>query len=151
MKADTDAEFDTYIDHKCLDDEALESPINLKTHYHEELVFRNASELREFQKVTGDGGLSLSDKAKELRKWYQRSIKRKLNDFENNQAPWRDLKDYQPLFEEMRQYERVIVFGGCSLSILKGLLEYDDSLSKKVEYYQQGVGSFCNLTIIPIA
>lgn len=140
MKADADAHFDTYIDHKCLDG-ALQRPINLKTHYHEELVFRNALELYEFRDVTKNKELSPSDKAQKLREWYTKSIERKLSDFKDNQEPWRDLKDYQPLFEQMKQYERVIVFGGCSLSILQELLQYDDSLSKKVEYYQQGVGS----------
>lgn len=150
MKADSHAAFDTYIDHKCLNG-ALKRPINLKTHYHEELVFRNAEELYEFRDVTGNNKLSLSEKAQRLRDWYIKSIERKLSEFENNQEPWQDLEDYRPLFEQMKQYERVIVFGGCSLSILKELLEYDDSLSKKVEYYQQGVGSFCNSTILPTA
>lgn len=143
MKADAHATFDAYIDHKCLG-RALERPINLKTHYHEELVFRNREELTKFRDVTEDN-ISLEEKAEKLREWYKESIKRKLNDFEDNQEPWRDLKDYEPLFEEMRQYERVIVFGGCSLSILQELLsKHDDSLSKKVEYYQQGVSPFCN-------
>lgn len=147
MKADAHAAFDTYIDHKCLNG-ALKRPINLKTHYHEELVFRNANELRQFQKVT-EADIPLEKKAENLRVWYDECIKRKLSDFENNQEPWRDLKDYQPLFEQMKQYERVIVFGGCSLSILQQLLlQHDDSLSKKVEYYQQGVGLFCDLTIV---
>lgn len=150
MKADAHATFDTYIDHKCLDG-ALERPINLKTHYHEELVFRNEKELTKFLNVT-KADISLEEKAKQLRDWYDESIERKLNDFENKQEPWRDLKDYRPLFDEMRQYERVIVFGGCSLSILQKLLEQrDDSLSKKVEYYQQGVSLLCVLTIVTVS
>lgn len=144
MKTDDRPAFDTYIDHHCLE-KALESPINLKTHYHEELVFRTAQELREFKAITGEN-LALPDKAQELRRWYDKAIDRKLMDFANNQEPWTDLKDYQPLFNKMRQYDRVIVFGGCSLTILKEILEeQNDSLSKKVEYYQQGVRLDYNL------
>lgn len=143
MKADPHTAFDTYIDYKCLNG-ALQSPINLRTHYHEELIFRNAEELEVFRAITQDDGLSLDNKVTKLREWYDRSIKRKLNDFENNKAPWRELRKYQPLFEEMSRYERIIVFGGCSLSILHELLQCDDSLCKKVEYYLQGVSSFCN-------
>ncbi|KAJ4391682.1 hypothetical protein N0V93_005301 [Gnomoniopsis smithogilvyi] len=138
MKTDGQPAFDAYIDRRCLR-EGLESPINLKTHYHEELVFRTAEELTEFEKIK-DKEIPLSDKAKELRTWYKHSIDRKLRDFENIK-PWQDLQDYQVLFDEMRQKDRVIVFGGCSLTILKELLKQDDSLSRKVEYYQQG-GTF---------
>lgn len=140
MNTDAKPSFDTYIDHKCLG-RSLESPINLKTHYHEELVFRTARELREFKTIT-EKNIPLSEKAEYLRKWYEKAIERKLGDFGNRQEPWRDLTDYQLLFDEMRQYDRVIVFGGCSMTILKEMLEQrNDSLSKRVEYYQQGVCS----------
>lgn len=140
MHAEDSPAFDTYIDHKCLN-EGLESPINLKTHYHEELVFRTAKELNEFRTIT-ESSTPLPDKAEELRRWYEGAISRKLREFENinNKEPWIDLDDYEVLFEEMRKSKRVIVFGGCSLTILKAILESkNDSLSKKVEYYQQGV------------
>lgn len=137
MKTDGSPAFDAYIDRNCLR-KGLESPINLKTHYHEELIFRTAKELIEFKNITKKD-IPAPDKAEKLRWWYNESIERKLREF-NNEKPWRDLEDYQGLFSQMREYERVIVFGGCSLTILKELLEQeDDSLSKKVEYYQQGV------------
>jgi hypothetical protein len=41
--------FETYIDVACLDQ--LESPINLKTHYHDELVARSAEELKAFREI----------------------------------------------------------------------------------------------------
>lgn len=147
MKTDGRPVFDTYIDNRCLNS-GLESPINLKTHYHEELVFRTATELKEFKRITEEQ-IELSDKAVKLRAWYRESIDRKLKEF-NNTRPWQDLQDYQELFNIMRQYDRVIVFGGCSLTILKELLEeHDDDLSKKVEYYQQGVRLYYNLNKPP--
>lgn len=142
--------FDCYVDTACLDH--LGSPINLKTHWHEELVFRTAGELKEFQHITAmpiDDEARVEARRDKLRKWYDRAIGRKLADF-GGQPPFKDLMDYGELFDKMENYDRVIFFGGCSLTILQQILERDNRpglgdkhrrLGKKVEYYQQGVSN----------
>lgn len=133
--------FDAYVDCKCLD--TLLSPINLKLHSHEELVFRTASELQDFRTIT-ESDEDVSNKSVKLREWYEGAITRKKeSDFDNAQ-PWTDLEDsndYDKLFDEMNEYERVNIFGGCSLTILNDLLQQErrDGLSGKIAYYQQGV------------
>ncbi|CAN8096668.1 unnamed protein product [Discula destructiva] len=139
MRTTSGPSFDTYVDCKCVS--ALERPINLKVHSHEELVFRTASELHQFKEII-ERPENTEEKAERLRDWYALAVERKMKDF-GNQQPWRDLEDYDILFDEMDTYDRVIVFGGCSLTVLDQLLQQTsrDSLSKKVAYYQQG-GTF---------
>lgn len=127
--------FDCYVDNVCL--KHLESPINLQTHWHEELVFRTARELKEFQVITD---MRIDDEARQekLRSWYKQAVDRKLGDF-GTERPYKDLTDYGTLFDEMRKYDRIIFFGGCSLTILQHILQEEPLLGKKIEYYQQGV------------
>lgn len=131
--------FDCYVDNACLVD--LESPINLKTHWHEELVFRTAEELEQFQDIS-QMPISNQDEIEarrgELRKWYEKAVRRKKEEL-GGTSPFEDLKDYGTLFEEMRKYDRVVFFGGCSLTILEHILKEEPALAQKVEYYQQGV------------
>lgn len=140
MKTRCSRSFDVYVDNVVLD--RLESPINLKTHYHEELVFRTAEELEEFRHITAmpiDNDEQMESRRNSLRKWYNRAVERKLVDF-GNECPWTDMDTYDLLFNEMKRekYERVIFFGGCSLTILQEILK-EPSLAEKVHYYQQGV------------
>lgn len=131
--------FDTYVDNVVLDH--LESPINLKTHYHEELVFRTANELNEFRTITekpANDESQIEGRRADLRKWYDKALQRKLNEF-GSESPLKDLESYDVLFDEMRKYERVVFFGGCSLTILQHILEKEPELAKKIHYYQQGV------------
>lgn len=140
--------FDCYVDNVCLDH--IDSPINLKTHWHEELVFRTAGELKQFQRITAmsiDSQSEIEDRRDKLRCWYGEAIRRKLGDF-NNEEPYKDLTEYRTLFEEMRKYDRVIFFGGCSLTILEHILKEEPTLGKKVEYYQQGVCSPTRLHLV---
>ncbi|KAF3769694.1 hypothetical protein M406DRAFT_348841 [Cryphonectria parasitica EP155] len=142
MRRHCSREFDVYVDNVVL--QHLESPINLKTHYHEELVFRTADELEEFRNITQkptDNQELIEDRRNQLRSWYEKAIRRKLADDFENEDPLKNLGNYDTLFNEMRKYERVVFFGGCSLTILKGILEQEDSLAKRVHYYQQG-GTF---------
>lgn len=139
MKTRCSRSFDCYVDTACL--AHLESPINLKTHWHEELVFRTAEELHVFQKITSmpiDDDTQIEARRDSLRNWYDKAIERKMGDFDN-QIPYKDLTNYDTLFDEMRKYDRVVFFGGCSLTILHHILEQEPALGKKVEYYQQGV------------
>lgn len=145
--------FDTFIDAACVKEDGpdssaeislqshLESPINLKTHYHEELVFRTAAELEEFQNITkssSDTGNLTGDGLERLKDWYQKAVSRKLKDFgDKNPVEW--LTEYGPLFAKMKKYDRIIFFGGCSLTILHHVLLYEPDLAAKIEYYQQGV------------
>lgn len=139
MRTRCNRAFDCYVDNACLDH--LESPINLKTHWHEELVFRTAGELKDFQLITAmpiNDDAQVEARRNKLRKWYDQAMERKLAEF-GGQRPFKDLMDYDNLFDEMRRYDRVIFFGGCSLTILQHILTRDPALGKKVEYYQQGV------------
>lgn len=138
MKTVPNVDFETYLDHKCLS--SLGCPINLKLHSHDELIFRTAGELENYKGIVGGPG-DIEKKATALRSWYQEAIERKLkNDFQGQQ-PWEDLKEYGTLFDKMDQYDRVVVFGGCSLTLLDALLKSTkhQRLIEKVEYYQQGV------------
>lgn len=131
--------FDIYIDNVALG--FLESPINLKTHYHEELVFRTADELNQFRTITEkpvDDESQIEGRREDLRKWYDAALRRKLDEF-GSESPLKDLESYNVLFDEMRKYERVVVFGGCSLTILQHILEEEPELAKRIHYYQQGV------------
>lgn len=132
--------FDTYIDVACLD--KLASPINLKTHYHDELVARSAKELDDFRAImqmpTSEGP-EVEERRTELRDWYSKALKRKREEF-GGETPFKDLS-YDYLFSEIRKHDRVIFFGGASLTVLQELLEREPSLGKKVHYYQQG-GTF---------
>lgn len=132
--------FDAYIDVACLDE--LESPINLKTHYHDELVARPAEELNEFRAImelpTSDDS-QIEDRRTRLRQWYSKAIARKEEEF-GGQSPFKDL-DYDHLFSEIRNHDQTTFFGGASLTVLQELLKKEPSLGKKVQYFQQG-GTF---------
>lgn len=132
--------FDSYIDVACLD--KLASPINLKTHYHDELVARSAQELNSFRAImempTSEEP-QVEERRTELRKWYDKALKRKEDEF-GGESPLKDLS-YDYLFSEIRKHDRVIFFGGASLTVLQELLEKEPLLGKKIEYYQQG-GTF---------
>lgn len=143
--------FDCYVDNACLDH--LESPINLKTHWHEELVFRTAEELKEFQVITEmpiQNTTQIEARRNELRDWYKKAVKRKTEEF-GGESPFKNLKDYGILFDEMRKHDRVVFFGGCSLTILQHILRLEleePALAHKVEYYQQGVRSIPALDFV---
>jgi hypothetical protein len=132
--------FEAYIDEACLD--KLESPINLKTHYHDELVARSASELNEFRAImempTNEGS-QIEDRRTRLRQWYSKAIERKVDEF-GGQSPFKKL-DYDHLFSEIRNHDQATFFGGASLTVLQELLEKEPELAKKVRYFQQG-GTF---------
>lgn len=132
--------FDAFIDVACLD--KLESPINLKTHYHDELVARSLEELEEFQTIKDmptSEQPQIEARRTRLRQWYTKAIERKEEEF-GGQSPFRDL-DYDQLFKEIRSHDQTTVFGGASLTVLQELLEREPSLAKKVRYFQQG-GTF---------
>lgn len=149
--------FDTYVDRKCLSDDEFKTSISLKTHAHEELFFRSKAELSAFKAII-EKSEDIDARAAEQRDWYDKALDRKLKDF-GGVEPWKDLTDYTELFKELNTYDRVLVFGGCSLTILGRILKSEedsdsqaDSLSKKIEYFQQGVRtdhlgliSFCPL------
>ncbi|KUI55608.1 hypothetical protein VP1G_02893 [Cytospora mali] len=134
--------FNAYLDVHCLED--LEDPINLKTHYHEELVARTAKELDEFREIME---LSTKDQNKvenrrnQLREWYSKAIDRKKREL-GNECILEDLK-YEHLIDEIRNHDKTIAFGGASLTALQNILsrDHDKSLGKKIHYYQQG-GTF---------
>lgn len=132
--------FETYIDVACLD--KLESPINLKTHYHDELVARAAEELKEFRAImelpTSEGS-QVEARRTRLRQWYSKALDRKIEEF-GGQSPIKDL-DYDHLFSEIRKHDKTTFFGGASLTVLQELIEREPSLVKKVHYFQQG-GTF---------
>ncbi|PSS00887.1 hypothetical protein BD289DRAFT_501132 [Coniella lustricola] len=133
--------FVTYVDGVAWDH--LESPINLKTHYHEELVFRTAEELNSFRTITEkpvDTESQIEGRRNDLRKWYEKAIERKLKDF-GSESPLKNLESYDVLFDEMDKYERIVFFGGCSLTILQHILEKRPELAHKIHYFQQG-GTF---------
>lgn len=139
-----DTKFDAYVDRKCLSDAELTTSINLKAHAHEELFFRSKAELNEFKAII-DKTEDVDARAVELRAWYTKALERKLKDF-GGVEPWKDLTDYTELFKELNTYDRVLAFGGCSLTILGKILKSEEnsdsqaaSLSKKIEYFQQGV------------
>ncbi|POS76840.1 hypothetical protein DHEL01_v204771 [Diaporthe helianthi] len=132
--------FEAFIDVDCLD--KLESPINLKTHYHDELVARSLEELDEFQTIKDiptSEQPQIEERRTRLRAWYTKAIKRKVEEF-GGQSPFRDL-DYDHLFGEIRNHNQTTVFGGASLTVLQELLLKEPSLAKKVRYFQQG-GTF---------
>lgn len=76
-----------------------------------------------------------------LRSWYKQAMQRKLEDF-GNEKPYQDLTDYATLFEKMRGFDRIVFFGGCSLTVLQHILQEEPTLSRKIEYYQQGVSNY---------
>lgn len=143
MKAWCSRSFKAYLDVACLSE--LESPINLKTHYHEELVARTAEEMKEFQDITRlptDDKSEIEDRRLKLRNWYERALARKEEDF-GGKCPVEELKDFsdyeKEIFNEIENHDRTIFFGGASLTLLNHLIEKKPALAKKVEYYQQGV------------
>jgi hypothetical protein len=131
--------FEAYIDKDCLD--KLQSPINLKTHYHDELVARSANELKKFLDIMEEtnGESEMEDRRASLREWYSEVIERKKKEF-GGQSPFKKL-DYDDLFNEIRNHDQVTFFGGASLTVLHELLEKQPELGKKVRYFQQG-GTF---------
>ncbi|KAK7703878.1 hypothetical protein SLS64_008823 [Diaporthe eres] len=132
--------FEAYIDVACLD--KLGSPINLKTHYHDELVARPAEELKEFRDImelpTSEGS-QIEDRRTRLRQWYTKALARKVDEF-GGKSPLSEL-DYDHLFSEIRKHDKTTFFGGASLTVLQELLEKEPSLGQKVQYFQQG-GTF---------
>ncbi|KAH8758022.1 hypothetical protein F5883DRAFT_428162 [Diaporthe sp. PMI_573] len=127
--------FEAYIDEASLD--KLESPINLKTHYHDELVARSANELDAFRAIMKES--QIETRRKRLRKWYSKAVERKVEEF-GGQSPFKKL-DYDYLFSEIRKHEQATFFGGASLTLLRELLEKEPELGGKVRYFQQG-GTF---------
>jgi len=132
--------FEAYIDVACLD--KLESPINLKTHYHDELVARPADELKEFRDImempTSEES-QIEERRTSLRLWYKKAIERKEAEF-GGKSPFEELS-YDHLFSEIRNHDQATFFGGASLTVLQELLEKEPLLAKKVRYFQQG-GTF---------
>lgn len=144
MKARCKRSFDAYVDTACL--EHLESPINVKTHYHEELIARNAEEQAEFQQITDlptDDEKMIEDRRIKLRKWYDRALARKKDEFKDtckgDEYLVKNMKDYSVLYDEIESHDRTIFMGGASLTILEHMIRNRPDLAKKVEYYQQGV------------
>lgn len=132
--------FEAYIDVACLD--KLGSPINLKTHYHDELVARSAEELKGFRAIMEmptSQRPQIEDRRTELRHWYTKALQRKIDEF-GGKSPLSNL-DYDHLFSEIRKHDKTTFFGGASLTVLQELLEKEPSLGKKVQYFQQG-GTF---------
>lgn len=134
--------FDAYIDVHCL--ERLEIPINLKTHYHDELVARTAEELDNFRQIMGPEPGDVDEqemqrRRNELRHWYDGALDRKKKEF-GGASPLKDL-DYDHLRSEIRTHDKTVVFGGASLTALQEILEKEPQLGGKIHYYQQG-GTF---------
>lgn len=132
--------FEAYIDTACLHD--LASPINLKTHYHDELVARSFEELEEFQdimNISASEGPEPEGRRSRLQAWYKKALDRKKEEF-GGESPFKELS-YDHLFSEIRKHDRTTFFGGASLTVLRELLEREPSLGKKVHYFQQG-GTF---------
>lgn len=132
--------FESYIDVSCL--RQLQIPINLKTHYHEELIARTADELgafREIMEMPTKDQKEIERRKDKLREWYSKALDRKKNEF-GGEYPMGDL-DYDHLRDEIRRHDKTIAFGGASLTALREILEKEPGLGKKIEYYQQG-GTF---------
>lgn len=132
--------FGAYIDIPCLD--RLEIPINLKTHYHDELIARTAEELQSFRAIMEshtEDEREIERRRTELRAWYSKALDRKKGEFEG-ECPLEDLS-YEYLMDEIRNHDKTIVFGGASLTALQEILKREPSLGKKINYYQQG-GTF---------
>ena len=132
--------FEAYIDTACL--KKLASPINLKTHYHDELVARSAEELKEFREimeVDTSEGPELEERKIRLQAWYKKALERKQEEF-GGESPFKKLS-YDHLFSEIRKHDKATFFGGASLTVLQELLEREPSLGRKVHYFQQG-GTF---------
>lgn len=151
MTARCQRPFDVYLDEDCIrPDGPLESPINLKTHYHDELVARSQGELEEFQKIESeypDQNNVQPEKQISLRAWYEKAYTRKLKAFPNGVDPVKPLV-MEDLQDEIKKYAEVTFFGGASLTVLHRILDADDTLpegeeklGKKINYYQQGVSS----------
>lgn len=139
-------DFETYIDAVCVKDyesqtasySHLESPINIKTHYHEELVFRTPAELDAFQEITMNTN---GDRHEKLKHWYKQAVDRKLAKDFDGKDPTQLMDNYSLLFNKMKQYDRIIFFGGSSLTILHHVLLLEPDLASKIDYYQQGVST----------
>lgn len=132
--------FEAYIDVACLD--KLASPINLKTHYHDELVARSAEELKDFRgimELPTSEETQIEQRRTRLRQWYTKALERKIEEF-GGKSPFTQLS-YDHLFSEIRKHDKATFFGGASLTVLQELIEKEPSLGKKVHYYQQG-GTF---------
>lgn len=132
--------FDAYIDVPSLD--RLEVPINLKTHYHDELVARTAAELQAFRDIMEmptDDEAELERRRNKLREWYSKALDRKKAVF-GGEYPVQELS-YDHLRDEIRKHDKTIAFGGASLTALQDILEKEPTLGKKIHYYQQG-GTF---------
>ncbi|KAH8742669.1 hypothetical protein F5883DRAFT_668141, partial [Diaporthe sp. PMI_573] len=134
--------FEAYIDEPSLD--KLESPINLKTHYHDELVARSANELNAFRAIMKES--QIETRRNRLRQWYRKAVERKVEEF-GGHFPFKML-DYDHLFGEIRNHDQTTFFGGASLTILQVLLEREPKLAKKVCYFQQGGTFNPNLNIL---
>lgn len=134
-------DFETYIDIHCLD--KLADPINLKTHYHDELVARTAEELQKFRNIMEmptDDEEEIKRRKVKLREWYKEALDTKKKAEPDGVILLRDLS-YDHLRDEIRNHDRTIAFGGASLTVLQEILEKEPSLGKKINYYQQG-GTF---------
>lgn len=141
MKDRYDRPLECYVDIACLPD--LESPINLKTHYHDELIARNAEELEKFQEITRlptKNERDVEDRRDKLREWYDKALARKRSEFET-ENPVKDLLDYDALFDDIRKHDKTVILGGASLTLLQQILIKEPALAKKIHYYQQGVSN----------
>lgn len=139
MKARCSRPFDAYVDTACL--KHLGSPINLKTHYHDELIARSAEELGEFREITKLPTANQNEielRRNKLRKWYEKALERKENEF-GGDCPVKEMENYDALYDEIRSHDRTIFLGGASLTIVQHIIRDQPDLAQKVEYYQQGV------------
>lgn len=136
IKSQSSVPFDAYVDVACL--KHLDSPINLWVHYHDELIGRSAPEIREFRRIIEEHPENNEERMRKIRVWYDEAIAQKEAEF-GGQRPIKELRDYSDLYDDIRNHDRTIFFGGASCTIVAHIIKYQPALAEKLEYYQQGV------------
>lgn len=139
MKSSSSVPFDAYIDIACF--EHLDSPINLRAHYRDEVIGRSASELKKFRQIVEknpENDEAIEQRLIDFRAWYYEALARKEAEF-GGQSPIKELRDYSVLYDDIRNHDRTIFFGGASCTIVAHIIKNQPALAKKLEYYQQGV------------
>lgn len=114
--------------------ERLENPVNFNFHHHEELVNRSKAELEDYQDAMVKPYL---ERVTELRTWY-RDCTQKHPARVAGTGKVLDL-NFESLCNTIRNAKTVKYFGGCSLALLKRLMEV--GTGDKMQCYMQAVST----------
>ncbi len=125
------ASAEVYLDVDDHDD--LQQPVNLNIHHHEELAARTPEELEDYYQIIEE---PYHQRVEDLRLWYRRCIDSLQEHAAQKGNSVHDL-DLDWLCEEIKAANKVMFFGGSSLSVLDRLI--DRGVANRLQCYLQAV------------